>query len=141
MNQNQMNITKKIVLRFPQTLVDQPIICRLVKDFSLDFNILKASVTSEEEGLLVLELSGTEENYQEGLKFLSEIGVKVQLLSQDITRNEDRCAHCSVCVPLCPSGSFEMDSVTDEVHFHDEKCVACGLCVKICPPGAMEMTL
>ena len=51
-----IDMTKKIVLRFPQNLVDQPIICRLVKDFDLEFNILRASVTPEEEGLLVLEL-------------------------------------------------------------------------------------
>lgn len=57
-----METTKKIVLHFPQSLINQPIICRLVKDFNLEFNILKASVTPEKEGLLVLELSGEEKN-------------------------------------------------------------------------------
>jgi ABC-type methionine transport system ATPase subunit len=49
-----MAVTKKIVLRFPKRLVDRPIVYRLVKDFDLEFNILKASVTPEQEGLLVL---------------------------------------------------------------------------------------
>ena len=133
--------TKKIVLHFPSQLADQPLVSRLVRDYALEFNILKAYIDSEEGGLLALELSGEDENYKNGIQYLKDVGVKVQPLSKDITRNEDRCAHCSVCVPLCPTGSFEVDTVTSEVHFHDDKCVACGLCVKICPPGAMEMSL
>jgi ABC-type methionine transport system ATPase subunit len=58
-----MAVTKKIVLRFPKRLVDRPIIYRLVKDFDLEFNILKASITPEQEGLLVLELKGKQEEY------------------------------------------------------------------------------
>jgi hypothetical protein len=51
-------ISKRIVLHFPHRLVDQPIVYKLVKDFDLQFNILKAYVTPQEEGLMVLELSG-----------------------------------------------------------------------------------
>ncbi len=133
--------TKRIVLHFPNQLAGQPIVSSLVRDYDLEFNILKAYIDSEEGGLLALELSGEDENYKNGIQYLEDVGVKVQPLSKDITRDEDKCAHCSVCVPLCPTGSFEVDTVTDEVHFHDDKCVACGLCVKICPPGAMEMSL
>ena len=53
-----MSFARKVVLRFPHRLVDKPIIYRLVKDYDLQFNILKASITPKEEGLLVLELSG-----------------------------------------------------------------------------------
>ena len=55
--------SKRIVLHFPRRLVEQPIICRLARDFNLEFNILKASVTPKEEGLLVLELSGGQKDY------------------------------------------------------------------------------
>ena len=51
-----MTVSKSIVLHFPSRLVDRPIVSRLVRDFNLDFNILKASVTPEEEGLLVLDV-------------------------------------------------------------------------------------
>jgi ABC-type methionine transport system ATPase subunit len=53
-----MAISKRIVLHFPRRMVDRPIVSKLVKDFNLDFNILKASVTPDEEGLLVMELTG-----------------------------------------------------------------------------------
>jgi len=38
-------------------------VSRLVKEYSLDFNILKASFTPDEEGLMVLELTGEQEDY------------------------------------------------------------------------------
>ncbi|MBM4445669.1 MAG: (Fe-S)-binding protein, partial [Chloroflexi bacterium] len=39
-----MAISRRVVLHFPRTLVEQPIIYRLVRDYDLSFNILKASV-------------------------------------------------------------------------------------------------
>ena len=134
-----MAISKRIVLHFPKRLVDRPIVSRLVRDFDLEFNILKALVTPEEEGLLVLELSGEQTAYDKGIRYLTEAGVRIQSLSQDVLRNEERCTHCGACITICPSGAFELDPVTRQVDFYDEKCVACGLCIKACPPRAMEV--
>jgi len=134
-----MKVSKRIVLRFPRRLVDRPIVSRLVKDFNLDFNILKASVTLEEEGLMVLELSGEQENYDEGIRYLTASGVKIQALSQDVLRNEERCTHCGACITVCHTGAFQLDPSTRQVIFDNEKCVACGLCIKACPPRAMEV--
>ncbi|MFC1944027.1 NIL domain-containing protein [Chloroflexota bacterium] len=134
-----MAVSRKVVLHFPRRLVDQPIICRLVKDFNLEFNILKASVTPEEEGLLVMELAGEKGDYDEGLQYLSRAGVQVQLLAQHVSRNEDRCTHCGACVAFCPSGAFIIDDVSRWVEFWGDKCIACGLCIKACPPRAMEI--
>ena len=136
-----MSVSKRVVLHFPHLLVDQPIIYRLVKDFDLKFNILKASVTPNEEGVLVLELSGEQENYTRGLKYLAEVGVKIQPLSRDVHRDETRCTHCGACITICPVHSFVLASSTREVNFHDEKCIACGICIKACPPRAIEMRL
>jgi len=134
-----MVVSKRIVLRFPRRLVDRPIVSRLVKDFDLDFNILKASVTPDEEGLMVMELSGQQEDFDNGVRYLAETGVHIQSLSQNVTRNEERCTHCSACVTICPAGAFEIDSVTRRVNFDNEKCLACELCIKTCPPRAMEL--
>ena len=70
-----MNTARKIVLRFPPRLVDQPIIYRLVKDYDLQFNILKASITPNEEGILVLELAGKKKDYDEAIRFLHKLPV------------------------------------------------------------------
>ncbi|MBL7126054.1 MAG: 4Fe-4S binding protein [Dehalococcoidales bacterium] len=136
-----MAVTKRVVLHFPRRLVEQPVIYHLVRDFNLEFNILRASITAEpeEEGLLVLQLKGEQDEYDKGVKFLLKAGVKIQSLSQDVTRNEARCTHCGACVTICPPGAFVIDSKTRQVRFEDEKCVACGLCIKACPPRAMEV--
>jgi len=132
-------VSKKIVLHFPRRMVDQPLVYKLVKDFDLQFNILKASVTPNEEGLMVFELTGKKENYDKGIEYLESCGVKIQPLSRDVTRNEEKCTHCGVCVPMCPTGALVVDEATRKVLFVNDKCIACELCVKICPPRAMEV--
>jgi ferredoxin len=132
-------ISKRIVLHFPQRLTNEPIVYKLVKDFDLAFNILKASVTPGEEGLLVMELTGEQRNYDKGVKYLTETGVKIQSLSQDVVLNELRCTHCGACIALCPTGAFSIDPETRKVIFDNDKCIVCELCIKACPPRAMEL--
>lgn len=134
-----MVVSKRIVLRFPKRLVERPIIYRLVKDYDLEFNILKASITPEQEGLLVLELKGNQREYDKGIDFLIKAGVKIQSLSQDVTRNEERCTSCGACITVCPTKAFSVDPKTRLVLFDNTKCIACGLCIPACPPRAMEV--
>jgi len=134
-----MTVSKRIVLHFPRRLVSRPIVYRLVKDYNLEFNILKALFTPEEEGLMILEISGEQKDYDKGIKYLTKSGVKIQSLSQDVTRNEEKCTHCGACITICPTGAFELDHPTRQVKFYGDKCVACGICIKACPPRAMEL--
>ncbi len=134
-----MAAAKRIVLHFPKRLVERPIIYRLVKDYDLEFNILKASISPESEGILVLELKGDQKEYDRGIDFLLKQGVQIQSLGQDVTRNEDRCTSCGACITVCPARAFELDPGTRAVVFDNDKCVACGVCIKACPPRAMEV--
>jgi ferredoxin len=134
-----MTVSRRIVLHFPDRLIDKPIVSRLVKDFGLEFNILRASVTPGEEGLMVMELTGDQRNYDKGVKYLTETGVRIQSLSQDVVRNEVRCTHCGACITLCPTGAFSLEQGTRKVIFDHTKCVVCELCIKACPPRAMEL--
>ena len=136
-----MAVSKRVVLRFPPRLVDQPIIYRLVKDYNLELNILKAYITPKEEGLLVLELRGEDDNFKKGMEYLNNLRVKIQPLSQDVVRNEEKCTHCGACVTICPTAALYLDKKTRKVIFDPEKCIACELCVKACPPRAMKIKL
>lgn len=134
-----MDISKRIVLHFPPRVTGQPVVYRLAKDFNLSFNILKASVSPGEDGLLIMELSGDQMNYDKGIQYLNEVGVKIQSLSQDVVRDEARCTHCGACITVCPTDAFSLEPETRRVLFDHNKCVVCGLCVKACPPRAMRL--
>jgi len=134
-----VDVSRKIVLHFPPSVTGQPIVYRLARDFNLSFNILKASVSPGEDGLLVMELSGDQGNYDKGIQYLTETGVRIQSLSQDVVRDEARCTHCGACITICPTGAFSLEPKTRKVLFDHSKCVVCGLCVKACPPRAMKL--
>ena len=131
--------SQKIVLHFPRKIVNQPVIWTLIKEYDLECSILKANITPSEEGLMVLELKGNNDNYKLGIDFLTELGLKIQPLSQDIIKNKERCIDCGVCIPVCPTGALEADPKTRKVSFNDSKCVVCEFCVKVCPFKAMEV--
>ncbi len=132
-------ITRRIVLKFPHSLVEQPIIYNLVKSYDLKFSILKAFIMPNQEGLLVLELSGENKNYTNGIKYIKNLGVNIQPLTKDVVRNEKKCTHCGACVVICPVTALVVDHKTKKVLFHADKCIGCELCVKPCPPRAMEV--
>lgn len=130
---------KKIVLRFPPQIVDKPLISNLVKDYDLTISIVKANINPYKEGSMVVELSGEPENYQHGLEFLREQGVRVEHLSEDIVRNMEKCTHCGACISSCPTGALYITRPSMEVIMDDDKCVVCGVCLKTCPVKAIEV--
>ena len=134
-----MTVSKRIVLHFPKRLVDRSIVCRLVKEYNLNFNILKASITPDDEGLMVLELKGKQDDFDNGIEYLSKTGLRIEPLSQSVIRNEERCTQCGACVVICPADAFELDKETRRIEFRNEKCLACGICLNACPPRAMEL--
>jgi len=134
-----MKIAKKIVLHFPQQTIDKPIVSGLIREFGLDFNILKASISPGEEGLMIMELTGEQKDYDRGIKYLQGAGLEIQSLSQDVLRNEDRCTHCGACITMCPTRAFTLEEKTRRVLFDNSRCIVCELRVRACPPRAMEL--
>ncbi|MEK6581901.1 MAG: NIL domain-containing protein [Nitrospirota bacterium] len=74
---------KRIKLTFPQRLIKEPVIFTMAREYNVMPNIRRARVT-ETVGEMVLELEGTEENLEKGIKFLREQGVDVELVEGDI---------------------------------------------------------
>lgn len=135
-----MTTTKRIVLKFPKESIDQPIVSKLIKEFNLEFNILKASIKPDDAGVMALEISGDDADIKKGLDHLKKLGVDVQPLSKDIVVNWDKCTQCGACVAQCPVGALYIkDRKTMKVEFDPEKCIACELCVLPCPPRAIEV--
>lgn len=132
--------SRKIVLTFPKEKIDKPIVYKLIKDYNLIFNIMKASITPDQEGHMVLEVSGENAEIEKGIKYLKDQGVSIQPLSKEIKVNWDKCTQCGACVSICPTGAlYVKDRKTMEVAFDPEKCIACELCIRPCPPRAIEV--
>ena len=133
---------RRIVLHYPRTLIDQPIVSTLVKKFDLTVNILRASILPDQEGVMVVGLEGTEENVEKGVAWVEEQGVRVQALSVDVVRDDDVCTQCGHCIVVCPTGALRIDDRESQyVIFDTDECIACELCVAACPPRAMKVRL
>ena len=131
--------SRRVVLHFPPKLIDEPIISQTVKAYDLGFNILRASITPAQEGLMVIGFEGEEQQLESALRGLRERGVRVEPLAREVVRNADKCTECGACVTICPTSALSIDLQTRHVSFDSDKCIACELCVPTCPPRAMEL--
>jgi ABC-type methionine transport system ATPase subunit len=76
-------MNKRVKLTFPQELIKEPVLFRMAKKYEVMPNIRRARVT-DTVGEMVLELEGTEENLEKGIKSLRDQGVIVELIEGDI---------------------------------------------------------
>ncbi len=129
------------LLKFPKESIDQPIICNLVKKYDIEFNIVKADIFLQQNGMMVLKLSGPKKNVTAGLEYIKDQGVAVEPLASVISRNDDKCFQCGTCTSVCATGALSIKRPEMTVLFDPEKCSGCGLCIQVCPVCAMEMSI
>ncbi|HUT27499.1 MAG TPA: 4Fe-4S binding protein [Methanomassiliicoccales archaeon] len=131
---------KKFMLGFSPELVNEPLVYRLVRDYDLKINILRAEV-KEMGGRLLMEVEGKTPNIKDAVRFLNESKVDVKELVNYVEKNEERCTHCGMCISICPVEALTVDRITWKVHYDADKCIACGMCIDACPPGAMTFRI
>ena len=127
-------ITQKLMLFFPRCECEKPIIYHLVKDHNLIVNVYRAKVTPEEEGYLVLDVRGTEQDIEKAMDFIKSCNVIVNNRGKGVTWDEHRCTHCGQCVPHCPTEALHLtDAATRQVVFDEAECIECLACIRVCP--------
>ncbi len=131
--------SKILILRFPENIVHQPIVCDLVRGYDLTFNILNATILPRKEGIMVLELYGTRKNFKDGVKYLRSHGIHVKNASQEVKRIDKKCIHCGACTAVCPTGALSIQRPEMLVVFDQQKCSVCELCITACITRAMEV--
>jgi ferredoxin len=130
-------ITRKLNLYFPRSEAEKPIVYHLVKDYDLVINIFRAKVTPQEEGYLIIDVTGTEENINGALEYLKQFNVEINTQNKGFRWEETRCTSCGCCLTHCPTGALYIaDEKTRRVAFDTEKCVECFSCIENCPFGA-----
>jgi len=133
--------TRIYFFRFPKATSDKPIIYRLIKEHDVEVNILRADILPQREGIMILELKGTQGNVKKALAYLQEIGVVIERLATRVRRDEEKCFQCGVCTGVCPVGALSIRREDMAVLFDADKCTGCSQCILICPVRAMEMSL
>ena len=75
--------TRKVMLKYPEHLIQEPVLFKMVRQFDVMPNIRRARVT-DTVGEIALELEGSPENLERGVKFPEEQGVDVEPIEGDV---------------------------------------------------------
>ena len=130
-------IEKKVEIKFPKQRIEEPIISDLIRNSNISLNILKAQVLPNQEGAMILTLSGKNEDLEKAFNYLVAKGVSYKTISSGIDWNQENCVSCGACTSHCPSSALEIDQNSMEVSFDSNKCIECEFCVSICPYHAI----
>lgn len=76
-------VRQNVRIVFPPSLVTEPIVYQLGKEFGIATNIRRANVTKD-EGWVILELQGPEEDVEGAIQWAQEKGVTVELLPGEL---------------------------------------------------------
>jgi len=128
---------KRLDLTFPPRQSLKPVVYHLVKDYDIVPNILRAQIHPEQEGRMLVEVTGGKDAIAEGITFLEAQGLTVKAAASDIRLDEDLCVVCGLCSAVCKPKAFVMDGET--LKFDKDKCVYCEACVIACPRRAISL--
>jgi len=134
-------ITRRLILNFPEKVVTKPITYRLVKDYDLQFNILRAEITADATGKILIEITGSKNKIEEGIKFLESEGISILEASKDIIVDKEQCMDCGVCTSICITQALILDKNNYQLIFDKDKCILCGFCQNCCPVNAIKLNL
>jgi len=73
-------VKRRVILTFPEELLSEPVIFTISQQFNLLTNIYQAQVT-EDQGWIMLELDGKEEDIEAGITWAISKGVRVDTIS------------------------------------------------------------
>ncbi|GAG64626.1 unnamed protein product, partial [marine sediment metagenome] len=132
-------IKRKLVLSFPENIVTKPITYKLVKEFNLEFNILRAEITPNMEGKMLIELRGDKAQIDQSIEYLTDTGVSVQEAAKDIIIDKNQCVDCGICTSLCITHALTLDHKSFKLKFNKDECILCELCLDCCPVSAIKV--
>jgi len=125
----------RILLRFSEEQVPQPITSQIILELKVPVNIITAHVNSK-GGEILAEIP--DEALDKTVKAFRQKGVEVSI-PKLVEVDADECFSCGICVSLCPVEAITIGEDCSVV-FDREKCVGstCSACVDACPARAIK---
>ena len=125
----------RLLLRFTEEQVPQPIASQIILEYKVPIAILAAHINSK-GGEILAEVP--DEAQEKIVKAFRKRGVLVTV-PKLIEVDEEKCFSCGSCVALCPVEAISIDK-DFSVRFDKEKCVGstCSVCVDACPARAIK---
>ncbi len=124
----------KIVLKFPQRIMQHPLIADVVLETGVRINIDRAFVDAS-VGEIVVDVP--DEAVEKVAAAFRRHGVDVHEMDTPIRFEEAECVQCGACVSVCPLEVFvrhEDGSISMDL----KRCVLCKTCITMCPHGALR---
>jgi Pyruvate/2-oxoacid:ferredoxin oxidoreductase delta subunit len=125
----------RLLLRFTEEQVPQPITSQVILEHKVPIAILAAHVNSK-GGEILAEVP--DQAQEKIIKAFRQRGVTVSV-PKLIEVDTEKCFSCGSCVALCPVEAISIDK-DSSVQFDKEKCLGstCGICVDACPARAIK---
>jgi L-aspartate semialdehyde sulfurtransferase ferredoxin len=125
----------RVLLRFSEEQVPQPITSQIILEYKVPIAILAAHINSK-GGEILAEIP--DEAQEKIIKAFRKRGVSVTV-PKLIEVDTEKCFSCGSCVALCPVEAISIDK-DSSVKFDKEKCVGstCSICVDACPARAIK---
>jgi len=123
----------KAWLRFSPSIVNKAIISDTMKNYDIDFNILRADI-SPRGGKMLVEIEGKQ--VKDSIEYMEMQGINVEPVKKVVTKEEEKCVDCGACVSLCPVKAI---CIMDDwsIDIDDQLCIGCGFCTSSCPMKAI----
>jgi Pyruvate/2-oxoacid:ferredoxin oxidoreductase delta subunit len=125
----------RILVRFNETQVSDPIASQIIIEYKVPMAILTAQINSK-GGEILLEIPDA--MLETVVKAFRKRGVTVTV-PKLIEVDSEKCFSCGSCVALCPVEAIGIAS-DFTVQFDKEKCLGstCSICVDACPARAIK---
>ncbi|OPL08749.1 MAG: hypothetical protein AVO33_09235 [delta proteobacterium ML8_F1] len=128
----------KIMITFPAEHTGTPLTYRLIKDYDLIINILKADIGYNNIGHILYEIEGEAAMISKTIADINQSGMHCEILDAIIEVDKNQCTDCGLCTAVCFTGALSIASPDWELAYNPQKCTGCDLCVPVCPSMAIS---
>ena len=131
-----MKTVVRILLRFSEKIVEQPVTAQVILEHRVSVSIVAAHIDSQ-GGEILAEVPST--YVEKVIAAFRKKGVTVTV-PKLIEIDSEKCFNCGACFSLCPVSAIAFRGDFSVV-FDEEKCIGspCGLCVDACPARAIRL--